>query len=343
MKENETALRDMSMGDVIDYTIQVYRRNFIKITLLSLIFYVPFTLIYGFISNYLTADMMDLFGYYDKQPDLEALNNLGFTVAAYYLSLFGLSLLYGAYTLTLKPVLDAAIAGIIYNDVVFKKQVSIGDAVKEAFKKFGTLFLNKLLYGCIVVCVGVGAITIVYILLIAYIIAAAVLFTAGSATGTVSEGLLIFLIIVSVIFFIAVIAAMIVLVAYFMAKYGMGIQAVIIENKGAVAGISRCNVLAKKSFWFVNLSYIFAMMLFFAIPTLIQTAAAMLVYVDKNLFNYASTGTQVLGAVFYPFSVVIITMLFIALKIKKEGLDLEVKVDVLLEEQKARESEANGN
>jgi hypothetical protein len=42
MAENEKVLKRMSPGDCIDYSIEVYKRNFKNLTIISLMFYVPF-------------------------------------------------------------------------------------------------------------------------------------------------------------------------------------------------------------------------------------------------------------------------------------------------------------
>jgi hypothetical protein len=126
-------------------------------------------------------------------------------------------------------------------------------------------------------------------------------------------------------------------VAFFAVKYLFGVHAVAIEGKTATGGMARSGELTKKSFWHVAFSYLFGGMLFYTLPLLLTVGASMFLLVSLPAYIAAITATQVINAILYPFLVILLTVVYINLKVKKEGLDLELKVDKLLEEQKLLE------
>lgn len=354
MRDNERALRKMSIGDIIDYSIEIYKRNFKKLTLLALIFYVPFSFLFTLISSYIYSDLLESTGYYKLSEgfgifklsqgffssglfDPNILNNdsasITYMILAYYTLMIVMGLLYFAYSITLKVVLDASAIKIVYSDVVNNKETDARSVIRESFKKFPSLVANKVLYGLIIlgIILGVYIVLVVVILILTFGIMAAAGPTAANQTGSTIAGIL------TVIAILLVILGCALLAAFLAVKFSFGLQAVVIENKGPVEGLSRSSRLTRKNFWPVFGAYFFGTLLFFAIPSILASGAGIFLLVHRYLYIVLSVTTQVVNAIIYPFLITLLTMIFINLKIKKEGLDLEVKVDILLEEQKKRD------
>lgn len=335
MDEMERQLNRMSVGDILDYSIAVYKRNFKKLTLLSLIFFVPFIVVYTIATSYLSAEFQDIVGI---GPLSGNPSELTYTLMAYYLVLIVVGLVYFAYSITLQPIMESAVIRIVYADVLYGREYDFKGAIKESFKSFPRLMANKFLYGLIVFAVALG----VYILFF-IIILLAVFSTSSFYMGSiVSQGnplentaMLISLGILSLILLLG----MVLLIAFFALKFGFSLNAVVLENKGAVEGLSRSWRLSKNKFWHIFFSSILGGILLFAVPTLLSAAVSLLLPVDRTLYTVLTVVTEVLSSLIYPYLTVLFTMLFISLKIQKEGLDLEVKVDKLLEAQKTEEQE----
>jgi hypothetical protein len=52
--DDDKLIRRMSTGDVLDYSIEIFRRNFKQIVKLALIFYIPFMVLYTVAASYLS-------------------------------------------------------------------------------------------------------------------------------------------------------------------------------------------------------------------------------------------------------------------------------------------------
>lgn len=334
MEENERTLRNMSIGDILDYSIEVYKRNFKVLTLLALIFYIPFMLLYTLAVSNFSGEMAGFTG-----GITEAAADTPYMLLAYYAAIAVAGLVFLVYSMTIKPVMDAAIIKIIYSDVVAGKKEAWKQAVKAGFKKLPSIIGNKLVYYLILFGVGSSAVVILGLVAVAitgaFAAMSAALLMGGAAGGGAGAGVAVVLF---VVLLVAVYLGILLFIFYFFFKFGFGTQSIIIENKKAVEALSRSITLTKKSFWHIAVSYSLGALLFFSLPTILAAGAQLFLAVNKSLFMAATVFTQVAGSLIYPYLMVLSTILFINLKIRKEGLDLEVKVDILLEEQRKREA-----
>jgi len=355
MKESERLLKKMSMGDVLDYAIEAYRRNLKSITLLSLIFLVPFTFVTTAVTGYFSAELMKyanppgngIFPFFKLVRFVAAANpgigdelgkGLGeavYTTLAFYFVLILIGLLSLAYSVTLKAVMDASVIRIVYFDVVHARSVDWRQAVKLGFSRFASLMTNKILTALIIA----GTVAAGYIVFFILIL----VFTFGMIGPTLGNNAPMgtFAAIFLVQLIIGLVCVILFFIAFFTVKLCLGIHSVVIENRSAVEAVKRSWKLTGGNFWSIALTYLFGSVLFFTVPTILSIAANILIFVNKTLFVAGVIATEVVSSLLYPFILTLLTMVFINLKIKKEGLDLEVKVDKLLERQvKASDEEA---
>lgn len=338
MTDNTSALKMMSVGDVIDYSIEVYKRNFKKLTTLTLIFYIPFIFLVSLVLSYFSADMENLSNF-EMQGQSQA--NFTYFQIAYYISILVILLFYLIYSLTLKTVFDASVAKIVYFDAVYNTRYDIKSVIKECFKKLKTLFINRLLYYLIIFGVVAGAYILMFIVLVLMMLG---FMSAGFMASEPDTLTGIFIVIGLVALLLILLLPLMFLISYFYAKYGMGIHSVIIESKGPAEAISRCNDIGRRSFWSISLSFMLGLILFFAVPSIISVAAQSLTSNNKVLYMSAYTVSQIVWAVINPYITTLLTIIFINQKIKNEGLDLEVKVDKMIKDRlQAAEVEINGD
>jgi len=329
MTDYESNLSSMSVGDVLDYSIEVYKKNFKKLTFLALLFYVPFSFVYTLITTFLLGQFLDFAVAESFTGDFES---FPYIMLAYYISLLIMSVVQFIYSITLKVVMEASIIKVVYYDAVYGRKIDVKAAIKESFKKFGSLVGSKVLYYLILFGIGsaaFGAAALAMTLLFLVLGMSTAFYEArGSGSGDVFAVIFVAAIIIITILLYLLAAAV---VAVFAIKFAFGIHAVVIENKKAGKAISRSSVLTKKSFGHVFFSFFFGAILIFMLPFMLETLAQFSLYLGNGMFALSNSAVQVINSLLRPFLITLLTLIFINLKIKKEGLDLEVKVDKMLE------------
>lgn len=320
-------LKRMNIGDVLDYSVQLFKCNFKKIALVTLILDLPFIFIYNLLSTGMVKELAgSSVNNYDLYGDPTRL-------IAYYLMLMAALVFYGVYAITIKPVVDAVVTKIVYFDVVHKEKLNLKNTMKDCFKKFPSLFTSKLLYSLIIAGVCVGLYIVLFIILFAAMLAimpwgiGLSFFDSEGTIVTIVSILLILLIV------LALSTGFMLIFCYFVGKYRMNIPAIVIENNGAAEAIGRCGVLAKKQFKYVTFTYGFAYLLFLSVTAILPIANQAVLEMYSTIFLVTNIAIQILQSFIAPFLTVVSTMMFIDLKIKNESLDLELLTDQLLEMQ----------
>lgn len=323
MRDIETRLKKMSAVDIVDYSIEVYKRNIKKLTILTLIMYVPFALLYVLLSGTISKDLNRLTNE----------NGASFSLAmAFFVVSIGLFIFYICYFLTINGVLQAAITKVVYNDVVYGRSLGLKEVIKDSFKKIFRILGYRSLFYLIMAGVIIGTFIVLVLLIWAVLFGFGIGITLFSGGGHFSEGLAIFF---GVIIMIAVVFGAIVSLGFFYIKFGFGVQAISIENKGATDGIARSSELSKKMFWNSFVALFTGGLIYIFIPSISIGITVIVSVADNELYRQmqlAATAFVQLGyALLYPFLATLTTNIFINWKICNEGLDLEVKVDKLLE------------
>jgi len=322
MRQNETMLKKMSAVDIVDYSIEVYKRNIKKLTMLSLILYVPFALLYVFLSGSISKDL----------NRLTSQNGTNFSLAmAFLLVSIVLFIVYLCYFLTINGVLQAAITKVVYNDVVYGKSIGLKEVIKDSFRKIFKILGYRALFYLIMAGGLIGTFIGAVIMLWAIIFMLAMGMSVLNSGGRFIEGFVIFF---GVVILIAFVLGAIISICFFYIKFGFGVQAIIIENKGAADGIARSSELSKKMFWNSFVALFTGGLIYFFIPSISIGITVLLSFADEELYRQVRLGTtafvQLGYALFYPFLATLTTNIFINWKVNNEGLDLEVKVDKML-------------
>jgi hypothetical protein len=334
MAENEKVLKRMSPGDCIDYSIEVYKRNFKNLTIISLMFYVPFSLVFSLFSNYLTEKLAR------ANSSLYFRNDTSETV----LATLAFLLVYLFYFMTINAVMSGAVSKIVYDDVVYQRINNLKKVIGANFKKFPSLLGYKFLQYLILLGVFIGS-SILFVLVFVIFSAFAGAFTnMAMRMGTIYGVVL--LAFINIIVILILLFSALAFVAFFYIKFSFGVQAIAIENKSASEGLSRSIQLSRGNYWKSFWALFFGLILYFSIPLLLQSLLELLSFLDVQLYEdiylVATTLVQIIHAVFLPFIITLITVVYINMKVVNEGLDLEVKVDKLLEMQKDENDRNDG-
>ncbi len=326
MLQNERMLKEMSAGDIIDYSVEVYKRNFKKVTMLSLIFYVPFSFLYAIVTNSFSSDFF-MVG--------ETQNMSSSADAASILVPILMGILYLFYIMTIGAVMSSAVSKVIYDDMVYQRERKLKTIIKESFNRFVSLFGYKALLYLILVGI-ISGVSFVVGIFFSILIVIAGLFGVTAAGSAGMAGLGVFVVIL-VLLYVLMGFAMLIAGGFFYIKFGFGVQVIATENRNATDGISRSINLSKSNFKSSFGALFFGYIFYYFIPVVAVGVVQVLSFMDpevyKGVFFLVSTAIQLIQSIFYPFIVTMMTVTFINMKIKNEGLDLEVKVNGLLEQQ----------
>ncbi|MDQ2086201.1 hypothetical protein RBH29_07130 [Herbivorax sp. ANBcel31] len=330
MNQNNTELKPMRIGDVADYSIEIFKRNFKVLFFLSLILYVPWIIIDSLVDSYVITNTFglfeDLFSSFENYNHFDYYGDFGNYQSTAISNLF--TLLNICYSLSIKVVFQAAVMKIVYDYMTKGRTISFSykntfKLIRYCFKYMWrmagyTAIFYIILFALYFVSLFVGAIIFVFLL--------------GIAFTTAQEWIMTVFI---VLFALVVILGMIILVGFFWVRLIFGNNIIVNENSSFSNGIKRAFQLSKGSFWHIGISSLFCYIIYSLIGGMVTGISVVAIGINNILFYTLYSFGQVLNAVLYPFVVVFITVLFIDAKVKKEAFDLELKLNKMIEKQKS--------
>lgn len=341
MNQNSNDLKSMNIGDILDYSVEAFKQNFKGLLLLSLILYIPWIVFYSITVNLVLGNQMsnllDMYkNIFSGQYSQEMFNYTQETPAFQSVITLIMSLLQGVYMLTFKLILNAAVIKMIY-DFAISGQVTVNN-FSEAIKliKGCFRFLPKLMGNAVLFVLILGAVYFASVLIatLAIIIPVAV----RIVTGLPSVVLGLIMIALIVLAFIGIVFC----IAFFAIKLIFGANTIVLEGKSVFESIKRSFYLTKGKFWHIAFASIFAFLLYYLFGVLLVGGSFLLVFVNKTVYIVANAFMQMCGALIEPFIMIYITFLFINMKVQKEGLDLEVKMRKLIEHDRKRMNNGDG-
>ncbi|TYQ18306.1 UNVERIFIED_CONTAM: hypothetical protein Cloal_0737 [Acetivibrio alkalicellulosi] len=331
MNHNTTDLKPMRIGDVIDYSIEIFKTNFKTLALLSLILYVPWIFISSLISSQLLENQLapflnlisdfDAFNFeetYDYQP------NFNYLILNYLLMFLDY-----AYKLSIKVVFHAAIILVVYDYVVkgtimpfsFQNTLNI---IKQSFSYILKLAGYTFLFGLIMFGV-MSTLGTVLVFLIGFLSVFII-----SMTIALPFGLNFIASLVAIILGVLLLLAGFILLGFFWVKFIFGFNLIVVEKRSVGDSLKRSFDLSKGYFWHIGLSSLLSYFLFSLIGGMFVLASLSTMFINNILYSLLFSFAQVFNAILYPFIYVFITVLFIDMKVRKEGLDLDVKFNKLI-------------
>ena len=320
-------------GDIIDYGVKLYKNNFKKLFLISLVAFLPFNLLISILYQSYISNIFNMMG-------LEASN---YDEISQMFKFFGVIIIillcYLVYGLTIKPIADASIISIVFNDLVYSKKILIKEAVNNNKKKFGKLLLSRVFFWVILSAFSffVYFFFIIIVGILSLVIVGST-FSVFSVSSSASQATQIVLGIFLGLIFLVVFVFFILVISYFVGKFSLSIQAVAIEDKNGGDSISRCMRLGKKAFWRITFTYVFGALIVFLLPGTINYISVIVVTAsqtpDLPILKILYIISQILVAFLEPILISITTVLFVSLKVRDEGYDIEIEFDNLIDEKK---------
>lgn len=319
--ESLRPLNKANFADVLDYGIFLFKKHFKKIFLLNLMLNIPFLLILAALSPTIAND-------YKLVLNPEAIESnptaIFSSILSLYATLFLFLAVYGIHGITLNNIMEGSIVKIIYSDVILGESRTIKQVVKECFGQFGSMLLGRILYNLIQGAVFIGVYIAVAAGMFIISIAATVVFTAGAVSPWITVVLTVIGVLAAIVllFFIGL------TIYYFMGKYWMFLPAICIEQKKAGESVERCNRIGQSSFYLTGLTYLFIYLIVYLLPGTINSIAALVSVLtgnmDVSVLAVGSIITQLVSSMLQPLITCVLTALYITLRVKREGLDLEI-------------------
>lgn len=292
----------LSIGDIIDRAIRIYRARFRPMLLTALALLVPLGLLTGLLSYFLNGSLFDS----TANTDLTGL--LGSTVGTMLLSLFSV-LIQGLAELALTFHAQAALQD---------RALEPGEAISSAFGRIGSWLGMSILRGL----AYVGAIVVA---ILPSALLTALMASGDSNSAAAAIGIACIMVVLMVVLFIL---AMILFVRWIVAT-----PSLVVEELGATGSLGRSWRLTRGKFW-RSFGVAFVLMVIglvvLSLPNVLLSVVAVAALAQSPIWSAISTafGT-ILSALFVPLSAATYLVLYYDLRVRREHLDLDLRVQQL--------------
>ena len=312
-------LRPMSISDMLDAAFRLYRRHFLTFIGIVALLQVPMAML-QFAAQLPYLQAMQRFTARPPvfTPGANPLDMFPFAqLLPYYALMFGLSIFQ---YLLVYNLMTGALANAISRSYL-GQPISILSAYNIGIKRFSALIAASLIP---------FAVSVVFVAIIAGC-AFGAFYTIGVRTGeqpniglAVAAGIGLFGIIV-----LGSIAGL-----FFYVRLLLTTQAIILEGQGPLAGLTRSWRLVGQAFWrslgifLLVYAFIYIVSLVVQLPLMAMGALFGMLF-DNSLLYQSITSLVTYGVLILvlPLQFIIFTLLYYDLRIRKEGYDLELRIE----------------
>jgi hypothetical protein len=306
-------LRPMGVGQMLDRSFQVYRELFSPLFLITLIAFGPFFLLSNVLVVNLGAlplvpefrfDDADRF-WFSRFPDTWLEGGLDL-----WIKIVGMLLLVLVLIFLIIP-LYMAMAVIMTNKALNGEPVLLADALNEAWRKYGRVLGNSMLFYLISIGAYMGVMMVNGILSMVY---GGVVLSAAAIGG--SEALeavagMSFLILYILFAYGGTLAYY-----YFMIRFGYFLPPILFENEGVAVG--RSWSLTRRAFW-----RLFAVYILLAVLTYVFAIALALVFAALGVSIAGLLLALVVMCALIPVGLVTYTLTYKVQKVRNDAEDIE--------------------
>jgi hypothetical protein len=317
-------LRPMSIGDMFDAAFRLYRKHFLTFIGIAALLQVPMTILQLLLQFQIGGQALQNWLRFATRPPriLPGQNIFDVFPLGDIVTFFGISLALGAVQfLLVRNLITGALANAVARS--YRGQpVSILGSYNLGLRRFLALVGASLATFVI----GVLFLTIIFGCTFGGMFALLSNLGSRSAASGLLTGLLIAFLILGLF------ALLVVVLLYFYARLLVTTQAIVLEDQGPLGGIARSWRLVGGAFWrtlaIAVLMYILAYLIA-GIPSMITSFALSILSgnaLDSLVRNQiiVAVVAQIGQILVLPLQLVIFTMLYYDLRIRKEGYDLEL-------------------
>jgi hypothetical protein len=284
--------RAQSFGELLDSAFTVYRRRFLPIVAIMAIFQLPYLALTVLAEQPFTS-LLPSSGSVTFLSPGQAQSFLASLVAA-LLVLLALGIGYQVLLLSLSQGAVVKVVGDDYLD----RPSGVGAALQMALRRAGPLIAFAVL-ALVLVLAPLAVILLLGLL-------------AGSAGGVA-------LIVIGGL-------GWILWVIFVEIKVSLGVQALMLERLGPVAALRRSFRLTTGFFWKIFLFYLVIIVVTFIVSELLQGLASLVVSAMPLSSRYlvTSVANGIIGIFTSPFILILLTLVYYDVRIRREGFDIEM-------------------
>jgi hypothetical protein len=311
-------VKPMGVGRILDRSFQLYRKHFVKLTLIVLLLFGPYYLIQNLIlvnqSTLGTSMLIDEYRAGSSFEDiLDSMAALGET------NPFGSNIQAVLYVLILLPVFFLGLMPMGVASIVYLVKASlqgeaiptVGQLLKSSLKRFWPMAGNTALMGMIISGLYMAFVIFLIIGMLIFIFGLGI--TEGFNGGGMSPGL----IVVSVILGIALLVGSIIGLLYFLFRWGYYLPLVVLKEE--TIGFGRSWKLTRRSFWRLLLLYVVLSIVLSIISGILSLVITFIV--GAGLFSQLLQA--LISVLIAPLWILPYVLSFFDLRIRNEGLGLE--------------------
>jgi hypothetical protein len=317
--ESMPRLRPMSIGDMLDAAFRLYRQHFLTFIGIVALLQVPMAML-QFLAQLPYMQALQRFTARPPvlAPGASPLDIFPFAqLLPYYALIFGLGIFQ---YLLVYNLMTGALANAISRSYL-GQPISILSSYNIGFKRIMALIVASLMP---------FAVSLVFVAIIAGC-AFGALFTLGVRTGEQPN---IGLAIAAVVGLIGVIFLGIIAGLFFYVRLLLTTQAIVLEGQGPLAGLARSWRLVGQAFWrslgifLLVYAFIYIVSLVVQLPLVVIGAFFGMLLNNSVLYqSIASLVTYGVLILVLPLQFIIFTLLYYDLRIRKEGYDLELRIE----------------
>ncbi|GFZ78203.1 hypothetical protein GCM10008018_24580 [Paenibacillus marchantiophytorum] len=314
-----TSLRPMGIGRILDRSFQLYRKHFVTLTLIMLILYGPFYLLEQLLTYQETAitstsildqirsgkslqDMFETGSYFQNNPSVQDENYIG-RMLLLVLVLLPIMLL------GLFPTSVASVVHLVKASLFGEEIPSVGQLLRKSFRRFWPLAGSTFLDGLIMVGLYIGLAIIIVIFALIFVVGG----KFSNAFGNFGGGA----VALTVVFFILLTLGVLFGFCYFFLRWSYYLPFVALGEESI--GIGRSWKLTRKSFWRLFGMYLVLSLILYLFLAVIQLIIAAVFGMGLWSQLLQSLVSIVVMSLWYlPYAVS-----FFDLKVRNEGLGLE--------------------
>ncbi|MGE4283592.1 MAG: hypothetical protein AB7G87_07680 [Clostridia bacterium] len=332
MNQRPFSIKPMSIGNILDYTFRIYRNNFTAILAFSALIGGLFGIITLILNNLAAPPGMVTDPWSSVIQGLKSGNfeNLFENFAAQapepnfgpdYLvrSILMMVVTYGAGLINyvfIYPFVQGGISNITQK-YYHGFKLDAATSLKQTWKNFGKLIVTGL--SLIVYSIGFGIVFLVIMLIFMAIM------IPLSFSGAFNDGLPVILIILFILFFTVIIAVSVVFFSFITFVYPIAVT----EGVYHFNAIGRSFKLVAKKFWkVVGVNFLVYLLVYVVIGAITGLGVTVAVLSPVNIM-FQQVVTLVISALATPIIYIAATILYMDVRIRVEGYDLELMSDNL--------------
>lgn len=317
-----TPLRPIGIGRILDRSFQLYRKHFVKLTLIMLILYGPFYLLQSLllsqessVSNSMFQQLMDGASWEDilestaamqqNEPPEEMLKKLSLVMLLLPLFLLGLM-----------PASVASVVHLVKAELFGEEVPGPATLLKKAFRRFWPMVGSTFLYGLIIFGIYFGCVIVMVILGLIFTLGAGVSGAIGGSGAGMTAWLIVFFVVLFLGFFFTLI--------YFLTRW-MYYLPVVVSGDDEI-GLKASWRLTRKSFWRLFGMFFVLMLILYLFLGVVQALIAVLLGVGLT----AQLVNSLFSLLVSPLWLLPYAISFFDLKVRNEGLGVETMMESVI-------------